>query len=234
MYTLTAFALAVIPSLFLVRYFYRQDNLKPEPKKLIIKIFCIGILATFPVIIIELSIALFEDFFSFHPLAGSAFRAFVIAALTEEFMKFIVVKYFVYNQAAFDEIMDGVVYTVVASLGFACMENIIYVLQGGFTVAIIRALTAVPLHAFASGMMGYFIGKAKFASTKSEEKGLFIEGLAYAILIHGLYDFFLFTVPELGNWVGFLILPLLYFSFRVLKKKISQAKAEDTSENHLN
>lgn len=227
MYTLISFSLAVIPALFLVRYFYRQDNLRPEPKGLVTKIFFFGLLSTIPIIILELSVAMFKGFFNFHPLAAYAFRAFFVAALCEESMKFFVVKKFAYNKVAFDEVMDGIVYTVVASLGFACMENIIYVMRGGISIVAARAFTAIPLHALASGIMGYYIGQAKFSASKKIERSLFLMGITFAIIIHGSYNFVLFATPEFGTFSAFLILPILVSSYLFIRKKIRAAKSED-------
>jgi len=233
MYTLISFSLAVIPALFLVRYFYRQDNLKPEPKGLVTKIFFLGLLSTIPIVVLELTVAMFKDAFSFHPLSAYAFRAFLVAALCEESMKFFVVKRFAYNKVAFDEVMDGIVYTVVASLGFACMENIIYVMQGGIAIAAARAFTAIPLHALASGIMGYYIGQAKFAGNKSAERSLFLKGLISAIMIHGLYNFVLFATPQFGTWSAFLILPILVYSYFFIRRKIKLAKMEDSEMGRI-
>jgi RsiW-degrading membrane proteinase PrsW (M82 family) len=117
--------------------------------------------------------------------------------------------------------MDGIVYTIVASLGFACLENIMYVSEGGMTIALIRSVTAVPLHAFCSGIMGYYIGKAKFSKTNS--KKYILEGLFYAVCIHGFYNFVLF----IGGIYSFIIIPILIISYKKLKLYIDDAIKED-------
>lgn len=227
MYLLISISLAIIPALLLVVYFYRRDHLKPEPRELILKIFFLGILSTIPIIILELTLALFDDVFSFHPLAGYAFRAFIIAALCEEGFKFIIVKQFAYNRVEFDEVMDGIVYTIVASLGFAVVENMLYVIRTGIVVALLRAVTAVPLHALASGLMGYYLGVAKFITDKTSERKLFIKGLGLAILVHGLYNFFLFSVEFFGGWIALGIIPVLLLSGIFLQNKIKKALSSD-------
>ena len=184
-------------------------------------------MVTFPVILVELIVGYFERVFVEVPLFLVFFRAYVVAAFCEEVFKLLIVKKFAYNKVAFDEMMDGVVYTIMASLGFACMENILYVIGGGIGVAILRAFTAVPMHAVASGMMGAYIGRAKFAADKHAEKSLLYKGLWIAILIHGLYDFFLFAAPVLGAIWGFAIFPLLIWTFIKLRRKIKSAIAED-------
>ena len=227
MYVAIPIILAIVPALLFVWYYYKQDKQKPEPKGLIIKTFILGIVITLPVIIVELIVNSFEGFFGWLPLLYPLFRAFVVAALCEEVFKLLIVKIYVYNKFDFDEMMDGIVYTIVASLGFACMENILYVMDGGIPVAILRAFTAVPMHALASGMMGYYIGKAKFASTKHEESSLIYRGLWIAILIHGFYDFFLFSMPVLTPFIGLAIFPLLIWTFIQLRRNIKLAIKED-------
>ena len=159
MYTLLSipFLFAIIPSIFLVRYFYLQDINKPEPIRLIVKVFFMGILCTIPVIILETIISIIIKPLAYDEAIFSFLQAFVVAGLCEESMKLAVVLFFIYNDKHFDEIMDGIVYTIVASLGFACLENIMYVSKGGLSVALIRCLTAVPLHAFCGVLMGFLI-----------------------------------------------------------------------------
>ena len=227
MYTIFSFVLAVIPALFLVRYFYKQDNLKKEPKGLIVKVFLLGIVSTIPIIIIEIILSEFNKLILADTIQFFAFKAFIVAGFSEEYLKFLVVRIYPYRKKYFDEVMDGIVYTVVASLGFACLENVIYVINGGILTAIIRAFTAIPLHALAAGIMGYYIGEGKFASDKKIRNRFFIQGLIWAILIHGLYDFFLFISPQIGFWISLVTLPLLYIAYRMLKKKIKIAKRED-------
>lgn len=227
MYTIFSFTLAVIPALFLIRYFYNQDSLKKEPKGLIVKVFFLGILSTIPVIIIEIILGEFNKLLPAESMQFFAFKAFVVAAFSEEFLKFLVVRYYPFRKTDFDEVMDGIVYAVTASLGFACLENIIYVINGGFLTALIRAITAVPLHALSAGVMGYYIGEAKFASDKKIRMSFFLRGLFYAILIHGIYDFVLFISPVVGFWISLVVIPVLYISYRLLKKKIKIAKTED-------
>jgi RsiW-degrading membrane proteinase PrsW (M82 family) len=72
-----------------------------------------------------------------------------------------------YNNKNFNEPFDGIVYAVIVSMGFATIENIIYVFQYGFATGILRLFTAVPAHAAFGILMGYFLGKAKFTHGKS-------------------------------------------------------------------
>lgn len=207
--------LAVIPALVLILYFYLKDNQKKEPAALIWKIFVIGFFSIFPAIIIEM---ILEPMTLFSSGLQSIFaRAFIVAALVEEGIKLAVVRAYIYNKPEFDEITDGITYTIAASMGFACFENILYS-TGELSTVLLRAFTAVPLHAIASGVMGYYIGFSKFSGTNQIVKGLLL-----AILIHGLYDFFLFT----NSILGYLVLLLLLAGWIFLKRLHRQAMQLD-------
>jgi RsiW-degrading membrane proteinase PrsW (M82 family) len=224
-----ALVVAIAPSLVLVRYFYKQDLKKPEPKGLITKIFFLGFIFTVPACIFEMFVDEIIQQLVQAKLAIAFLQAFFMAALIEETIKLFIVKKFAYNHTHFDEEVDGIIYAIVASLGFACMENLIYVIDGGLSIAFARAFSAVPLHALSSGMMGYYIGKAKFAGDKKQEKCLLLKGLWFAILIHGVYDFLIFASPELGIIITLGIFPLLVITFIKLNEKIKLAITADTN-----
>ena len=225
MNSLVPLILAIIPTIFLVRYFYLKDINKPEPIRLIIKIFIMGILCTIPIVFIEVMMMGIIEPFTSNIIIYSFLQAFIVAGLCEETIKLMIIRFFIYNNKHFDEIMDGIVYTIVASLGFACLENIMYVSDGGVAVALIRSITAVPLHAFCSGIMGYYIGKAKFSKTNSKE--YIQKGLFYAVCIHGFYNFVLFV----GGIYSFIIIPILIISYKKLKLYIDMAIKEDLKSN---
>lgn len=207
--------LAVIPALLLLFYFYKKDRAKPEPPKLVWKTFGFGLVSVIPAVSIE--------FMADRILVGRSglfayfFEAFIIAALVEELIKFGTVRLYVFNKPEFDEVTDGIVYTVAASLGFAVLENLMYSF-GPTTVLLIRGVTAVPLHAIASGIMGYFIGLSKTRRCRSAAPGIIL-----AVLIHGFYNFFLF----ISTYTAILVIPLLVISWRVLRSLIRKAQLFD-------
>jgi len=207
--------LAVIPALILLILFYNKDKQKKEPVSLVLKVFIFGFISVLPAILIEMLLAYFIPDRS--QIFNIIFRAFIIAALVEEGIKLKTVTLTVYNNNNFDEVTDGIVYTITASLGFAVFENIFYSF-GPVSTLLIRGMTAVPLHAIASGIMGYYIGKSKF-----EDSNLKYKGLAIAVLIHGFYDFSLFY----GSWLPVLIIPLLIISGAVLLKLYKSALKND-------
>jgi RsiW-degrading membrane proteinase PrsW (M82 family) len=182
---------AVLPSLLLLWFFYKRD-LYPEPRGVLFKTFLLGVLTVFPVAIVTVPVVVLVAL-PIDPLVHTFLMAFLLAALPEEFFKFLVVTRYSARNPAFDEPMDGVVYGAAASLGFATFENILYVVQEGWVSAIARALTAVPMHAFLGAILGYYVGQARFnpRSGVSAWRGLWV-----AVLIHGLYDFGLLYAKE--------------------------------------
>ncbi len=227
MHLIMSLLMAIAPSIALVWYFYKQDIEKPEPKRMVTRIFILGIFFTIPAIILEVLFDKICGLIIGDTILYDFIKAFIIAAFIEESIKLFVVNRFAYHHVHFDEVMDGIVYTIMASLGFACLENIIYAVECGLTIACVRAVTAVPMHALASGMMGYFIGKAKFAETKTDENSLILKGLWYAVLIHGIYDFFIFASPRIGDAFALGVFPLIIITFIILKHKIKSAIRDD-------
>jgi RsiW-degrading membrane proteinase PrsW (M82 family) len=207
--------IALAPCIFLLWYFYHRDKYEPEPKKMIIKIFLLGAVMVIPAGIIEIIIMS-----GFEAITGGILYIFIISffviAPTEELFKYVVVKHSVYKSIEFDEVMDGIVYTVSASLGFATIENIIYVLQHGIGTGIARAFLAVPGHAFFGAVMGYYIGLAKFNA--SQEKSLLTRGIICAILLHGLYDFLILASTTLAVFAILLIIVLGFIVRKNVKK----------------
>jgi len=226
-YTIALIIASLIPPFALLWYFERQDRGHKEPRKLKLNIFLWGVLAALMASFIENGVE------AFYPSIGISmqnnfwiyifFTSFLTAALVEESMKLWVVKTHAYNRPPFNEVMDGITYTIIASLGFASIENIFYVLEGGVSVAIIRALLAVPAHAFFSGVMGYFIGVAKVAKTEKLANRLLYRGLVIAIIYHGLYNFILFS----ESWLLVFIIPLMVIMGMHLRSKIKQAYFDD-------
>jgi RsiW-degrading membrane proteinase PrsW (M82 family) len=196
---------AVVPALLLLWYFYARDVYR-EPRRVVLLTFLLGIVVIFPVVGIEnwlgnwyvttRSVMTANGVQVINPLFLSLFTAFVIAALTEELFKFLVVRFYSARRRAFDEPMDGIVYGATASLGFALLENVMYVLAGGWHVALLRAFTAVPAHAAWGAILGYHVGQAKFGAAK---RGMMFRGFFFAWLLHGLYDFPLLYLNQLAD-----------------------------------
>ncbi|WP_299224037.1 PrsW family glutamic-type intramembrane protease [uncultured Psychroserpens sp.] len=221
--------LAVAPILIIIVYIYCKDKYEKEPRGLLLLSFVFGAIVS-----IVITTVLYIGFDIILPLPDDYsviqqfVKAFFVVALVEEFSKYVIVRYFAQPKTAFNEPFDGIIYAVMISMGFAATENVFYVLEGGYQVAILRAFTAVPVHATFGILMGYFMGKAKFSNHRIR---LNLYGLALAILFHGAYDFFLFIDFIPGIWIGAFVSLIIgiVLSQKAIKKhqNISQFKPED-------
>ena len=176
--------LAILPPLLIAYYIFQKDKYDKEPKSLIIKSFLFGCLGIIPAIFLEL--------FAEGMFTNLILYVFIGIALVEEGVKYFFLKKYLFNKPDFNEPMDGIVYAVMISLGFATVENIAYVLNNEgqeMNVALMRMFTAIPLHAACGVILGYFVGLAKFADNKNI---LLYKGLFFATLVHGLYNYFIF------------------------------------------
>jgi RsiW-degrading membrane proteinase PrsW (M82 family) len=213
---LIVFALA--PVLAIVIYIYLKDKYDREPKRLLIYNFILG--AFVSIIITSILYIVLDAVFPLtnkRSIVKQFIRAFFIVGLVEEFSKYIVVRYYAQPKKEFSEPFDGIMYSVMVSMGFAATENIFYVLDGGLTTAVLRAFTAIPAHATFGILMGYFMGKAKFAKNRAQ---LNLAGLFLAVLFHGAYDFFLFIdfVPGISSGAFVSLFIGLYLSRKAIKK----------------
>lgn len=179
--------LAIAPVVIILIYIYQKDKYEKEPMGLMAACVVGGGLSVIPILILETLLSMPLRFMDGYAHAG--WNAFVVAAFSEELFKFIVVMMIAWPKREFNEKMDGIVYAVCVSMGFALVENLMYVLDNGSGTGLIRAFTAVPAHAIMGVSMGYFLGRAKMNPTQG--KTLIIMALVSAIVIHGVYDFIL-------------------------------------------
>ena len=202
-------ALAIAPGLAICLFIFHRDAYNREPKLNLIAGFFWGAAVIIPVFFIERSFNILPD----KSISGTAFYAFLVIALTEELGKFAVLRLYAYPNKSFDEPLDGIVYAVMISMGFATVENILYVTHAsttgqGYQVAFLRMFLSVPAHATFAVLMGYQAGKAKF--NPPEQGRLLLTGLVLAVLFHGAYDFCLFLQqsPAVKDYVsdGFLFM----------------------------
>lgn len=218
---------AIAPVFIIIFYIYAKDKYEKEPKRLLIYSFLLGaivsiIVTTILYYVIDIILPLHNNY----SILQQFIKAFFVVALTEEFSKYIIVRYYAQPKKDYNEPFDGIVYAVMVSMGFAATENIFYVLDGGFQTALVRAFTAVPAHATFGILMGYYMGKAKFSNNKV---ALNLIGLLLAIIFHGAYDFFLFIDFVPGIWIGaFLSLIIgLFLSRKAIKKHQERSQFKD-------
>lgn len=195
---------AVFPVAIIMLWVYFRDKLR-EPPSVVLLTMLFGGLATIPIIIVEIPATLLLGIgldAQINSLWQAIAISFLVAALVEESFKFGVLRFYSARHSAFDEPFDGIVYGIAASLGFAFVENVMYVFvsmheggfAGGFIVAVARSLFAVPMHASCGVIMGACIGLSKFGGGA---KWTFL-GIVLAIIIHGTYDSFLFSMEIPG------------------------------------
>jgi len=189
-----------IPALIAMWLVDRLDAKRPEPANTRRLVVLVGMLSVVPALILELVLS---GLVSGHvepqiTYQGSSFQAFVVAAGIEEACKILMVYWVVWRRPEFDERMDGIVYASRGGLGFALVENVLYLLgqhslQGQFVVWVERALLAVPGHAMWTGMIGAMAARRRFDGTGP---GLF-GGYLLAVAFHGAYDVSVFVQQPL-------------------------------------
>ena len=222
------FLATALPSIILVYIFYTFDFF-PEPKRLVIYTFLFGIFITIPAGYINV---FFMDYIDKNFIYGSDsynfFDNLIPGATVEEILKFLVLFFFCRKLKDFDEPMDGLVYGVAASLGFAAYENIEYVMyalnEPSFEIATIRAYTAVPLHALCGIMMGFLITQSIFE--KENNYLNLVLALFIPVGIHGLYNFSLSSSTVSSYFSYIIIIAFIvraYFLFKNLKIRQSRS-----------
>lgn len=213
--------LAIAPGIFWLWYFYTRDRYEPEPKSLVVWMFVMGVLVTIPV-------AFFQGFISIF-IVSTIIMASVVAPIVEEYAKFIVVRRTMYRHPEFNEPMDGIVYAVAVGLGFASLENVLYVVSAylqspalGAGTLVVRAFLSVPGHAIFAGMWGYALGIAKF-SVPERRQSIILQGLVIAMVLHGLFNFLLGITEVFAFAILIFLLILIPGMWWLIHRRIRQA-----------
>ena len=219
--------ISILPVYLICLYVYKKDDRK-EPAKLLRKLFIFGMLSCIPAAILEI---ILEPFFgteeSRNLIVWFIYAASSIA-LVEELFKWLVVYKVSYGHKEFDQVYDAIVYAVFVSLGFACFENIFYVLDSGITTGIFRAITAIPGHACDAIIMGNYLGLAKLADINHNSK-LFKKNLLLSILLptlaHSIYDYCLFSNNYVLIGIFFIFIIYIYiYSIKKIKRVSAMRK----------
>ncbi len=190
--------LSIAPGFLICLFIYWRDKYNREPIPLLLVSFILGMVAAIPCIFIETVASKFlGTAFSDAQIPSYVnviFQSFLVIGLTEEGLKFLVVRKFCFRLKSFDEPFDGIVYSVMVSMGFATVENAGYVFMHGFNTGLMRMFLSVPAHAAFAVLMGYYIGLAKFSLQKRRIYSL--QALLLALFFHGIYDSFLFLAEN--------------------------------------
>ena len=181
--------ITIAPSLALLLYFFLSDKFK-EPKLTVLVVFFLGYLICLPAgALNDFSYKLLEDGTELSKRLGYSFLG---PAWAEELLKFSILYLIVLRRDEFNEPMDGIVYGVAASLGFATYENYDYVFRLAeqwdlvpMDLAIWRSYSAIPMHGLNGCLMGFYFGKYAFTG----DKKFLLLSLLIPFLMHGLYNF---------------------------------------------
>lgn len=225
---------ALLPIAILIYYIYHKDKNSPEPTGQLVKAFFYGVLS----VPLSLCISIPLGLIGVYPVEatniwGSISTAFCGASLPEEIAKFLMLWLVLRKNRYFDEKMDGIVYAVCVSLGFAALENIMYLFSNAesyLSVGIARALFAVPGHFCFGILMGYYYSLARFYSKSSTKNKAFV--LIAPIIAHGLYDSILFIIDVTPAVSGILLIVFLVFCHKMWKygsKRIQEHLERDNN-----
>ncbi len=229
----------IAPVLFWLRFFIWEDRSEPEPRKLLIKVFILGIGTSFLALAIEgIIFKISHSFFggrfdipeSVSKISIGIIIAFFLISIVEELLKYSVLKEYIYKKTDFNQIADGVFYAATIALGFSVTENAFYFLKFAFflevpltfigvgAASLGRGIVTVLLHITASGIMGYSLGKMKF--TRKHKKSIIAGALIIAVSLHALFNL-LVSLPDWSN----LAFPLVFFIFIYLLKILNKPES---------
>ena len=220
--------ISILPVCIVLYYVYKKD-INKEPKQLLKKLFFRGMLICIPAAIIELILEPIFGKVDNMNLIKLFIYVFIDIALVEELTKWFILYNITYHNEEFDELYDAIVYAVFVSLGFACFENIFYVLDAGFGVGLFRAVTAIPGHASDAIIMGNYFGLAKLSDINGK-KELKQKYLLLSIIIptitHAIYDYCLYT--------GQIIFVIIFIIFIIFIYIYSIKKIKNVALNNRN
>lgn len=213
---------AIAPGLALFSYFYLRNQMATEPRKTLFQTFLYGAAFTFPILFLQYVLTeegVFYSLFVQNVLFSSAL---------EEFFKWFILLIAIYNHIEFDDPYDGILYGVSISLGFATVENVLYLLTYGLDTAFMRALLPVSSHAIFGVVMGYYFGKSKFSKETKQKEYIFL-ALFAPIVLHIIYNTIL-TFE--GYWIYF-ILPFMLFLWWYGLRKVKLAHFHLVQHLHM-
>ncbi len=233
--------LSILPSVILGIMIYKKDVVEKEPKKLLILLLLGGLGAAVLTLVISLLLDSFLPDFDDSMKVSELYLiiyTFIKIALVEEFSKWIILKKITWTNKEFNYIFDAIVYAVFIALGFATIENILYVTgtNGGFAVAILRALLSVPGHVFDGVFMGYYYGLSKQAEINGNKKIMkknMILSLLLPTILHFIFDYLLTSNNDYLLIIYLVFVILLYINaFKRINQLSSITVSLDNNQNH--
>ena len=215
--------IALIPPLFFLIYIYRQDDIESEPRGMIAGLIGLGALSAIPAVLLELagSYILYLLGLSEESLIYLLLENFLVVGVSEEICKYTAGRLTTWKSPEFNYRFDGIVYMVSSAIGFAALENVLYVFSSGFRTGIFRAILSIPLHTICGMFLGYYYGEGKYLLMHGDKSGAtraFWKGFIIAVMIHGAYDF-LASLESITALVLFVVLVIVVdiVAFRFMK-----------------
>ena len=242
--------LAVLPVFVLGFFVYRKDKFEKEPVRMLLKAFIYGCLSVVPAIFLEQLLSLLYTNMGGDSLPGvfqGAYTGYIVAGCSEELSKLVLLTLVIWKSREFNEYFDGVVYATFVSLGFAGLENVMYVFgQDSYASALatgsMRAILSVPGHFLFGVVMGYYFALAKFQPENRSSN--FFKAFFYPMLLHGTYDALLMIPEAMGEDTmvlsGILFVLFIFFDIRLWKigmrrlnhlQELSQQQAYSYDDN---
>lgn len=184
-----AFVGGIIPSLLWLWFWVREEENKPEPKALLTIVFIMGMLAVVCVLPLQKFIHAYVDSHTWRLISW---------ATIEEIMKYFAVMIILFKTNQIDEPIDWPIYMITAALGFAALENAMFLIKplslGETTVSLLtgqlRFLGSTLLHTISSGILGIGLGLAFHMSGFKKYWHIFV-GFIFAITLHSVFNFFI-------------------------------------------
>ena len=213
------FIIAITPAIAIIVGIYLSDRYDREPLKTLLLTYILGALAVIPTIFVEQ----FLSYFNVFPgVFGAFYTAFIVAGFTEEYFKRLVVLKTAYKTKYFNEKLDGIVYSVFSSMGFATVENVIYVVYRysyNPYIGLYRGVLSVPAHGVFAVTMGYYLSLAKFSQEEGRKKRNYRKSLYMPIIFHGIFDFILMAnIPQLT----IIFLPYVVYLWWLNERRLSK------------
>lgn len=207
--------LGFAPGIFWLWLIYQRDRYIPAPLNLVVRTFLLGIAVAVPVSIVEAvlialgGVDLEPQLDTAASPAQAAYVAFVVAGVTEELAKYLVVRRTIFSSPYFRQPLDGIIFASAAALGFASIENVAYMFSYGPEVILVRGPFSTLAHVLFSATWGYSLGAHKRLMVGQHPVTL---ALLASMVLHGLFDFFLLADPDYWIWalVLFLGIGLLF------------------------
>ena len=215
---------AVLPAVFLLHYIYCHDTVEPEPPGLLFLLARSGVAAALVSSVLEgFGEWLLKRFVYPGDPLYTVLLAFLVVAVVEEGAKLFFLRRRTWNHPAFNYRFDGVVYSAFVSLGFAAFENVYYIFGYGLSVALPRALLAIPGHLAFSVFMGMYYGRARLQENRGHRVSASFSlwaGYLIAVFLHGFYDACAMSGTALATGVFLAFVALMFFAaWRTIKRE---------------